>query len=40
VEAVTDPSSGLFLRVTAAPDHAAAAKQLLQRFPVKIEVQA
>jgi fatty-acyl-CoA synthase len=40
VEAVTDPSRGLYLRVTAAPKHAATAKQLLQRFPVKIEVEA
>jgi fatty-acyl-CoA synthase len=40
VEAITDPSRGLYLRVTAAPSQAAAAKQLLQRFPVKIEVQA
>jgi fatty-acyl-CoA synthase len=39
VEAVTDPARGLYLRVMATPDHAAAAKQLLQRFPVKIEVQ-
>ncbi len=39
VEAVTDPSRGLYLRVTAAPNQAAAAKQLLQRFPVKIEVE-
>jgi len=40
VEAVTDPSRGLYLRVTAAPKHAVTAKQLLQRFPVKIEVEA
>jgi fatty-acyl-CoA synthase len=40
VEAFTDPSRGLYLRVTAAPNHAATAKQLLQRFPVKIEVEA
>jgi fatty-acyl-CoA synthase len=40
VEAVTDPSRGLYLRVSGAPSRAAAAKQLLQRFPVKIEIQA
>ena len=40
VEAVTDPSRGLYLRVTAAPGQAAAARQLLQRFPVKVEMQA
>jgi fatty-acyl-CoA synthase len=40
VEAITDPSRGLYLRVTAAPGQAAAAKQLLQRFPVKVEMQA
>src|SRR5882757_7970639 len=39
VEAITDPSRGLYLRVTAAPGQAAAAKQLLQRFPVKVEMQ-
>jgi fatty-acyl-CoA synthase len=39
VEAITDPSRGLYLRVTAAPGQAAAAKQLLQRFPVRVEMQ-
>ena len=39
VEAVTDPSRGLYLRVTAKPDRAAIAKQILQRFPVKTEIQ-
>jgi fatty-acyl-CoA synthase len=40
VEAITDPSRGLFLRVKAAPDKAEAAARLLQKFPVKIEVYA
>jgi fatty-acyl-CoA synthase len=40
VEGVTDPSRGLYLRVTAAPERAATARQLLQRFPVKIDMQA
>jgi fatty-acyl-CoA synthase len=40
VEAITDPSRGLYLRVTAAPGQATAARQLLQRFPVKVEMQA
>jgi fatty-acyl-CoA synthase len=40
VEAITDPSRGLYLRVTASPSQAAAARQLLQRFPVKVDVQA
>jgi fatty-acyl-CoA synthase len=40
VEAVTDPSRGLYLRVSGTPSRAAAAKQLLQRFPVKFEIQA
>src|SRR5258705_3386808 len=40
VEAITDPSRGLFLRVKAAPDKAEAAARLLQKFPVKIEVEA
>jgi fatty-acyl-CoA synthase len=39
VEAITDPSRGLYLRVKAVPDRAETAKQLLQRFPVKIELQ-
>jgi fatty-acyl-CoA synthase len=38
VEAVTDPSRGLFLRVKAAPSQAETARQLLQRFPVKVEL--
>jgi fatty-acyl-CoA synthase len=40
VEAITDPSRGLFLRVKAAPDKAVAAERLLKKFPVKIEVEA
>jgi fatty-acyl-CoA synthase len=38
VEAVTDPSRGLYLRVSAAPDKAETAERLLQKFPVKIEL--
>ena len=40
VEAITDPSRGLFLRVKASPDKAEAAGRLLQKFPVKVEVEA
>jgi fatty-acyl-CoA synthase len=40
VEAVTDPSSGLYLRVKAAPDRAEMTKKLLQRFPVRIALQS
>jgi fatty-acyl-CoA synthase len=40
VEAITDPSRGLFLRIKAAPDKAATAQRLLQKFPVKIEIEA
>jgi fatty-acyl-CoA synthase len=40
VEAVTDPARGLYLRVMAAPDRAAMAKRILERFPVKTEIQA
>jgi fatty-acyl-CoA synthase len=40
VEAITDPSRGLFLRLKAAPDKAEAAGRLLQKFPVKIEIEA
>ena len=39
VEAITDPSRGLFLRIKAAPDKAVAAQRLLQKFPVKIEIE-
>jgi fatty-acyl-CoA synthase len=38
VEAITDPSRGLYLRVNAAPDKAETAGRLLQKFPVKVEV--
>ena len=40
VEAITDPSRGLYLRVKAAPDKAVTAQRLLQKFPVKIELEA
>ena len=42
VEAITDPSRGLYLRVKASADKdkAAAAGRLLQKFPVKVEVEA
>ena len=40
VEAITDPARGLFLRVKASPDKAEAAGRLLQKFPVKVEVEA
>jgi hypothetical protein len=40
VEAVTDPSSGLYLRVTTTPDRAETTKRLLQRFPVRIALQS
>jgi fatty-acyl-CoA synthase len=39
LEAITDPSRGLFLRIKAAPDKAVAAQRLLQKFPVKIEIE-
>ncbi len=38
VEAITDPSRGLHLRIKAAAGFADKAKRLLQRFPVKIEI--
>jgi fatty-acyl-CoA synthase len=40
VEAITSPTRGLHLLVTAAPNHAATAKELLERFPLKIEIEA
>jgi fatty-acyl-CoA synthase len=40
VEAITDPSRGLYLRVKATPDKAVTAQRLLQKFPVKIELEA
>ena len=39
VEAITDPSRGLFLRVKAPPDKAVTAERLLKKFPVKVEVE-
>jgi fatty-acyl-CoA synthase len=38
VEAVTDPSRGLYLHVEAPADKAAEVKRLLQTFPVKVEL--
>jgi fatty-acyl-CoA synthase len=40
VEATTCAMRGLYLLVTGAPSHAAAAKQLLERLPLKIEIEA
>ena len=40
VEAITDPSRGLYLRIKATPDKAVTAQRLLQKFPVKIELEA
>jgi fatty-acyl-CoA synthase len=37
VEAITDPSGGLSLRLTAPTDKAATAMRLLQKFPVRVE---
>jgi fatty-acyl-CoA synthase len=39
VEAITDPSRGLFLRLKAAPDKTVTAQRLLQKFPVKVELE-
>jgi len=39
VEAITDPSRGLFLRLKAPPDKAVTAQRLLQKFPVKVELE-
>jgi fatty-acyl-CoA synthase len=39
VEAITCPSRGLYLLVTAAPHRAAAAKQMLERLPLRIEIE-
>ena len=38
VEAITDPSRGLYLRVSASPDKAVTAERVLKKFPVKIEM--
>ncbi|VIO75315.1 putative sulfoacetate--CoA ligase [Bradyrhizobium ivorense] len=40
VEAITDPSRGLYLSVTAPPDKAETAERLLKKFPVKVELRA
>jgi fatty-acyl-CoA synthase len=39
VEAITDPSRGLYLLLNAPADKAMAAKRLLQQFPVKVELE-
>jgi len=39
VEAVTDPSRGLYLSVTATPGTAETAERLLKKFPVKVELR-
>jgi len=38
VEAITDPSRGLYLLLTAPAEKAVEAKRLLQKFPVKVEL--
>jgi fatty-acyl-CoA synthase len=38
VEALTGATRGLYLLVTASPHHAAAAKERLERFPLKVEI--
>lgn len=40
VEATTCAARGLYLLVTGAPSDAAAAKRLLERLPLKIEIEA
>ena len=40
VEAITDPSRGLYLLLKAPAEKAVAAKRLLQKFPVKVELEA
>ncbi|MCA6120680.1 AMP-binding protein [Bradyrhizobium sp. WSM 1704] len=40
VDAITDPSRGLYLSVTAPPGKAEAAERLLKKFPVKVELRA
>jgi fatty-acyl-CoA synthase len=40
VEPVTDPSRGLILRIKASSDKAVAAQRLLQKFPIKIDLEA
>lgn len=39
VDAITDPSRGLYLSVSAPPDKAETAERLLKKFPVKIELR-
>jgi fatty-acyl-CoA synthase len=39
VEAITCASRGLYLLITAAPHRAAAAKQMLERLPLRIEIE-
>jgi fatty-acyl-CoA synthase len=39
VEAITDPARGLYLRIKATPDQAKTAQRLLQKFPVKVEIE-
>jgi fatty-acyl-CoA synthase len=40
VEAITDPARGLYLRIKATPDQAKTAQRLLQKFPVKVEIES
>ncbi|WGS17023.1 MULTISPECIES: AMP-binding protein [unclassified Bradyrhizobium] len=40
VDAITDPSRGLVLSVTATPDKAETAERLLKKFPVKVELRS
>ncbi|MDR3469864.1 MAG: AMP-binding protein [Xanthobacteraceae bacterium] len=40
VEAITDPSRGLYLRITAGKDAAEKVQRLLQQFPVRVEIAA
>jgi fatty-acyl-CoA synthase len=39
VDAITDPSRGLYLSVSAPPDKAETAERLLKKFPVKVELR-
>ena len=39
VDAITDPSRGLYLSVSAPPDKAEKAERLLKKFPVKVELR-
>ncbi|WGR91897.1 hypothetical protein MTX20_26850 [Bradyrhizobium sp. ISRA435] len=40
VDAITDPSRGLVLSVTATPDKAETAERLLKKFPIKVELRS